>query len=162
MAVSSAIRKRLEMQGFCGLDDATLTTAEPWLRFTPALCAAVVATGTVLAAEWLLFALVPLAALGAVLPVHPFDLIYNLGLRHITGTGPLPPNGAPRRFACGIAAVWITVTAASFAWGPAAAGYVLGSAFTAVATLVATTHFCIPSFIYRTVFGWDQAASPAP
>jgi len=162
MAISSAIRERLEMQGFCNLDDARLAEAEPWLRFTPALCATIVAVGTVLSSEWLLFALVPFAALGAVLPLHPFDLLYNLGIRRITGTRPLPSNGAPRRFACGIAAVWITVTAASFAWGQAALGYALGGAMVAVASLVATTHFCIPSFIYRSVFGWDLPASTAP
>ena len=162
MAISSAIRKRLEMQGFCGLGDARLAEAEPWLRFTPALCAAIVAIGTVLSAEWLLFTLVPFAALGAILPFHPFDLIYNLGIRRITGTRPLPPNGAPRRFACGIAAVWITAIAASFAWGPAALGYALGGGMVAAALLVATTHFCIPSFIYRSIFGWDRGVSTAP
>ena len=54
MAISSAIRNRLEMQGFCGLDDARLAEAEPWVRFTPALCATIVAIRTVLSAEWLL------------------------------------------------------------------------------------------------------------
>jgi len=162
MAVSPTIRKRLEIQGFCNLDDATLTTAEPWLRFTPALCAAIVAAGTVVSAEWVLFALVPIALLGAVLPFHTFDLIYNLGIRWITGTGSLPRNGPPRRFACAAGAVWTTAIAASFAWGPAVLGYALGGAFAATAALVATTHFCIPSLIYRSLFGWDQAATAKP
>ncbi len=157
--VSNTVIKRLEMQGFCDLNAATLREVEPWLRFSPALCAVIVAIGTVLSSEWLLIALAPLAALGAVLPFHPFDLIYNLGVSRVTGTGPLPPNGAPRRFACGMGAVWIAATAASFAWGPAALGYALGGAFAAVATLVATTHFCIPSFIYRSIFGWQRAAT---
>ncbi len=33
------------------------------------------------------------------------------------------------------------------------AGYVLGGSLTAVALLVSTTHFCIPSLIYNTVAG---------
>ncbi len=162
MAVSQAIRRRLEMQGFCDLDDARLAEVEPWLRFSPGLCAVIVAVGTLLSAEWVLFALVPLAALGAVLPFHPFDLIYNFGIRRLTGTEPLPQNGAGRRFACAAGAVWITATAASFAWGPAVLGYALGGAFAATAALVATTHFCIPSFIYRSLFGWDRAATAKP
>jgi hypothetical protein len=32
------VRRRLEAQGFCGLDDATLEEVGPWLRWSPALC----------------------------------------------------------------------------------------------------------------------------
>jgi hypothetical protein len=34
--------------------------------------------------------LVPFAALGAILPGHPFDVFYNYGLRHLLGTPALP------------------------------------------------------------------------
>lgn len=86
----------------------------PWTRFSPALCSAIGAIGTILASPLVLAALVPFAALGTVFRVHPFDLIYNHGIRYLTGTEPLPENGAPRRFACGVATVWVTVTAAAF------------------------------------------------
>ena len=51
--------------------------------------------GTALALTPLLWALVPFALLGSVFPVHPFDILYNLGLRYFTGTPLLPHNGAP-------------------------------------------------------------------
>lgn len=73
-------------------------------------------------------------------------------MRHLTGTAALPPNGAPRRFACAVAAVWIAVTAAAFWFGFLLAGYVLGAAIIVVAGIVSTTHFCVPSNIYRLVF----------
>ena len=47
-------------------------------------------------------------------PVHSFDLIYNLGVRRYTGTGALRRRGAPARFACGVGAVWLIVTAWTF------------------------------------------------
>jgi hypothetical protein len=152
-SLSPSIRWRLAVQGFGDVDDAALCEVEPWLRFTPAVCTALVALGTALALPVLLWALVPLAAFGAVLPVHPFDLVYNFGLRRLTGTGPLPPNGAPRRFACGLGAVWVAATALAFGAGWPVAGYVLGGVLTSVGTLVSVTHFCIPSLIYRSLTG---------
>ncbi len=153
VAISTVTRKRLEIQGFCDLDDAVLSEVEPWLRFTPALCATLMGLGTALALPALLWAVVPIAALGAIFPAHPFDLVYNYGLRRLTGTRPLPPNGPPRRFACGMAAVWLVATASAFMVGATVAGYVLGGVLTAVATLVATAHFCIPSLAYGALFG---------
>lgn len=144
---------RLDAQGYVNVDRPTMAEVEPWLRWSPALCAIVMATGTVLASPWILWGLAPFATLGAIFPRHPFDYIYNLGVRRITGTPPLPPHGAPRRFTCGLAAVWLLATGAAFAADVTVAGYVLGGALTAAATLVATTHFCIPSLIYGLLFG---------
>ncbi len=143
------VRQRLEIQGFLGLDDRSLAAAEPWLRIAPAACATIGAVGTALASPQILWALAATAILGAALPFHPFDLVYNLGLRHLAGLSRLPANGAPRRFACAVGGVWLLATGAMFGTGSALAAYALGGAFVATATLVATTHICIPSLVYR-------------
>ena len=153
MKPSEAARRRLEIQGFVGLDDKTLCEVGPWLRFTPGACTAIIVVGTALALPLVLWALVPLALLGAVFPRHPFDYLYNFGLRRVTGTGPLQPTGAPRRFACGMASIWIAATAAAFAAGLAPLGYALGGILASVGLLVSTTHFCIPSLVYRLLTG---------
>lgn len=149
--VSPVTRRRLEIQGFVGLEDTCLAEVGPWIRLTPGLCTAVIVAGTVLALPAMLWALVPIALFGAVFPRHPFDLFYNLAFRRFTGTAALPPNGAPRRFACGMAAVWIGATAVAFTAGFPPVGYALGGVLSAVGLLVSTTHFCIPSLIYRFV-----------
>ena len=141
--------RRLRVQGFTA-DEAWLAEVAPWLRLAPALCATVTAVGTALASPAILFALAGTAFLGALLPIHPFDLIYNYGLRFALGKRPLPPNGAPRRFACGIAAVWLVATAWLFLAGETTAGYALGTLFVLVAGLVSTTDICIPSIIFQT------------
>jgi hypothetical protein len=151
-------RERLHTQGYVGIDDATLTEVGPWLRWSPSICTATVIVGTVLASEWVLWALVPFALLGALMSRHPFDYVYNLGVRRLTGTAPLPEHRAPRRFACGMAAAWMTATGAAFAAGAPAAGYVLGGMLAAVGGLVSVTHFCIPSTIYGLVFGKPVAS----
>ncbi len=153
MAVSAVVRKRLEAQGYRNLDDATLADIGPWLRWTYAICTLLMITGTVLASPAILWTLSVIALIGAILPFHPFDWLYNYGFRFLTGTGSFPRQGAPRRFACGLAAVWLIGTGLAFYGGATVAGYVLGAMFAAVGVLVSTTYFCIPSLIYNTVFG---------
>jgi hypothetical protein len=150
---------RLDAQGYVNVDRSTMRELEPWLRWSPAVCALVMGIGTVLASEWILWGLVPFAMLGALFRRHPFDYAYNFGVRHLTGTQPLPPHGAPRRFACAIASVWLVATGAAFAADWNVVGYLLGGTLTAVALIVATTHFCIPSMIYALLFGRPRCAT---
>jgi hypothetical protein len=150
-AVSAVTRGRLETQGFVGLDDASLREVGPWLRLAPALCATWAAVGTVFSAPWLLWALVPFAALGALGSGHPFDALYDRVIRHRLGTRPLPPYGAPRRFACAVASVWLAGTGLAFFGGATVVGYALGGAFVLAALVPTLTDFCIPSFIFKHV-----------
>ncbi len=141
-----------EFEASVGAGETMLAEVAPWLRLAFGLCALLAGIGTATASPILLLALTPIAALGAAFPVHPFDLLYNHGIRRLTGTGPLPRRGAPSRFACGLGAVWLLVTAGAFAAGLHVVGYVLGGALTAVGLLVSTTDICIPSMTYRLLF----------
>lgn len=146
---SPEIRRRLERQGYVGLDDCALAQIEPWVRFSPALCTALIAIGTTMRSPLLLAMLAVIAGAGALFPVHLFDLLYDYAVRPITGTAPLPKNGPPRRFACGMAAVLLAITAWLFSIGALIAGYIIGTLLTAVGLIVSTTHVCIPSMIYQ-------------
>jgi hypothetical protein len=147
----------LEIQGFDAVDVLELAPVAPWLRLAFGLCGLLGGVGTLLASPTILLVLALIAALAAASPVHPFDLIYNHGIRHFTGTGPLPKRGAPTRFGCGMGAVLVLVTAWAFSAGHQVAGYALGGALTFVVLLVSTTDICIPSLIYRSIFGWPRA-----
>ena len=155
--LSPTTRRRLEIQGFVDVEERTLAETASWLRLALALCTVMAAAGTALGSPMVLWSLVPIAALAAAFPVHPFDLLYNHGLRRLTGTGPLPRRGAPSRFACGLGAVWLMVTAWAFQSGAMVAGYALGGMLTFVGLLVSTTDICIPSLIYRTLFGFPPS-----
>ena len=91
------VRERIQAQGFCGLDDATYTRINYPLRLSPAICMIWAAVGTALASPTVLWALAPFALLGAILPGHPFDVLYNYGLRHLSGAPALPRYGARGR-----------------------------------------------------------------
>ncbi len=153
MTLSPVIQRRLETRGITCSNDPEFVKIVPWLRFTFVLCATLIGLGTGLAFTPLLWAMVPIAALGGIFTRHPFDLVYNHGVRYLTGTQPFPRNGAPTRFACGIASVWLVGTAIAFEAGAPWLGYSLGGILTAIAALVSVTHFCIPSTIYQLLFG---------
>jgi len=150
--LSATTRRRLNTQGLSDIDDETLAEVAPWLRMAFGMCALLAGVGTALASPVILWVLTPVAALAALFPVHPFDLIYNYGIRFIRNTGPLPKRRAQSRFACGVGAVWLVATAWAFQSGALMVGYILGGALTGIAVLVSTTDICIPSMIYNMLF----------
>ena len=156
--ISPVTKHRLEVQGFVGVDRELLAETARWLRLSHGLCAVLAAVGTYLSSPALLLAIVPFPALGAVFPVHPFDLIYNLGIRHIKGAPPLPKRGTPGRFACGLTAAWLVATAVLFMAGMGRAGTILGGLLVLMNALAAINNMCLPSMIYRLLFGWPEYA----
>jgi hypothetical protein len=155
-------RRLLDIQGFDAVDMHELAPVATWLRLAFGLCAVLGGVGTLLASPTILLVLTVIATLAAASPVHPFDLIYNYGIRHLTGTGPLPRRGAPTRFGCGMGAVLVLVAAWAFSAGHFAFGYALGGVLTFVVLLMSTTDICIPSLIYRSIFGWPRARDVQP
>lgn len=83
---------------------------------------------------------------------HPFEIIYNHGFRHILKTRPLPPAHAPRRFACGVATVWLIATSWAFHAGAVLAGQILGYSLVVAVAFPTFTGFCIPSLYLRAYF----------
>jgi hypothetical protein len=150
-------KNRIEAQGFIGFDDRLLAQINFWLRLSPAICMVWAATGTALASARILWALVPFALLGAILPGHPFDVVYNYGLRHLVQGPRLPRYPKPRRFACLLAAVMVAVSAWGFQNGNVVLGHLAGWCMVAAAFANVSTGFCIPSFIYGLVFGKPSA-----
>jgi hypothetical protein len=155
--LTTRTRHLLDIQGFDTVDSQELAPVAPWLRLTFALCGVLGGLGTLMASPTILLVLALIAAIAAASPVHPFDLIYNYGIRHLTGTGPLPRRGLPTRFGCGMGAVLVLVTAWALSAGHQIAGYALGGLLTFVVLLVSATDICIPSLIYRSIFGWPHA-----
>lgn len=144
-------RNRLEAQGH-RLDDEALAEIGPWMRWPYVLCSSLMITSIIVGSPWALWALSTVALSTVFLPSHPFNLPYNYGVRYLTGTRPLPPSTKQGKFACGIAGVWLIATGAAFFVGATTLGYVLGGILSVPATLVATTHICIPSIVYNAIF----------
>lgn len=147
------IRQRIEAQGFLGLSDDKIVEFNYWLRLAPGLCAVWIAIGVINASPLILAALVPLALAGGLTSGHPFDVIYNRGIRHLLGRPELPEYQMPRRFACLMASTVLTTTAVLFAVGWNVPAYALGVAMTLMASTNVITGICGPAVMYGRLLG---------
>jgi hypothetical protein len=134
----------LDVQGYC-LSREESRRLRWGLRFPTALCLALVVTGLLLQSAVLILALVPIGGVAGWTRRHPFDLIWNHGLRHLADAPELPPNPTPRRHAFKLAAFWLLAVGLLFALGQATAALILGGVLVAACGLTTTTNFCVPS-----------------
>jgi hypothetical protein len=151
--VTSTVRERIQAQGFCGLDDATYTQINYPLRLSPAICMIWAAVGTVLASATVLWTLATFAVLGAILPGHPFDVLYNYGLRHLSARQCFPVTGlATLRLHLGDHNAHRSgmelPRSPPYRWLQSSGGSLVAAAFVNV-----STGFCIPALIARICFG---------
>jgi hypothetical protein len=144
MTTGAWMRENLTTQGYC-LSDAERRRLWLGLRFSTGLCLALVVTGLALQSAALLLALVPVGAIAGFTARHPFDYLWNHGLRHVSGAPELPPNPTPRRHAFKLGAVWFLAVGILFAVGEPGVALGLGAVLVAVCGLVTATNFCIPS-----------------
>jgi uncharacterized protein DUF4395 len=142
----------LGTQGYC-LSAAEANQLRFGLRFPTALCLALVVTGLALESALLIALLVPIGAVAGWSARHPFDHLWNHGVRHLVRAPELPPNPSRRRHAFKLATFWLAGVAVLLATGATAAGLVLGGVLVAVCSLVTVTNFCIPS----TMLAWLEA-----
>jgi hypothetical protein len=145
------MQTNLETQGYCLSADET-RALRVGLRFPTALCLVLVVVGLALQSAVLVALLVPIGAIAGWTSRHPFDYIWNKGVRHLIGAPELPPNPTRRRHAFKLATVWLAGVAALFTMGANSAGVVLGGVLVAVCSLVTATNFCIPS----TMLAWIE------
>jgi hypothetical protein len=134
----------LGVQGYCLTEEESRKLR--WgLRFPTALCLALVIASLAQQSAVLILAMVPIGAVAGWTSRHPFDLLWNHGLRHLTDAPELPLNPTPRRHAFKLATFWLLAVGLLFAFGEATAALVLGGILVGVCGLVTATNFCIPS-----------------
>jgi hypothetical protein len=149
----------LSVQGYCL--SAEESTALRWgLRFPTALCLVLVATALILQSVALIFALIPIGAVAGWTKRHPFDQIWNHGVRHLSCAPALPPNPTPRRHGFKVGTVWLLLVGVLLAIGLTTVALLLGVMLLAACGLLTVTNFCIPS----TLLGiwWRRRGTPSP
>lgn len=151
------MNSNLEVQGYC-LTAEQSRALRVGLCFPTALCLALVVTGLALQSAVVILALVPIGAIAGWTPRHPFDLLWNRALRHLSGAPELPPNPTPRRHAFKLATVWLLAVGVLFAAGQAAAALALGIFLVGVRGLVTMTAFCIPSTLLGVWWRWRETS----
>jgi hypothetical protein len=155
--ITAACRKRLQEQGYQNYSDQELSEYKFGIRFAYYLCGSLVILGLSLTSLKILAAAMTIAFLGSLPPYHPFDYLYNYGVRHIIDKPKLPPRSNQGRFACGIATIWLGVVIYLFYSELYVWGYLAGGILVLVAALVSTMDICIPSMVYNALFQKKEA-----
>jgi Domain of unknown function (DUF4395) len=126
------------------------------LRFPTGLCLALVVTALALESPVMLLVLSGIGLFAGFTSRHPFDYLWNHGVRHLFDAPALPPNPRRRRHSFKLATAWLLAVAVLFAVGLDTGALVLGSVLVAVCGLVTVTNFCVPS----TLFAWWEERRP--
>jgi len=105
------MRANLTTQGY-RLTDGQRRDLAVGLRFSTALCLSLVVVALALESPVMLFALSGIGLVASFAARHPFDYLWNHGVRHLVGGPALPPNPPRRRHAFKIATAWLLVVGA--------------------------------------------------
>ena len=123
------MRSNLSTQGYC-LSDAERRELSVGLRFSTGLCLTLVLVALALESPVMVFALSVIGVIAGFSARHPFDHLWNYGVRHLVGGPPLPPNPTRRRHAFKVATAWLVV---------------VGGLLVAACATVTATNLCLPS-----------------
>ena len=144
--------KRLRVQGLTQLSDNELGRHRMGIRFAYQACVTIFILGLLFSSIPVLSILMVIAFIGAIHSRHPFDYIYNYGLRHYFKKPMLPRRAIQTRFACGVATLLIASVIYFIYNGNMVGAYIAGAVLIFSAVLVSTTDICIPSMIYNAIF----------
>jgi len=149
----SVLQRRLETQSFLNQSSQTLAELKHWWRFTPTLNWVMTLAGILLASPEILFVQAALMSLAVFLPSHPFDLLYNYGIRYLTGTAPLPKSGQRRRVMFTTACLLLSLLGVWFLLGYNMVAYIQGGMMTVLAGLLVIFNLCLLSEVLVKFFG---------
>ena len=156
--LNRSVKKNLNMQGFGNLDEEAKTRYASPLRFTPVVGSSLIVVGLVLHSPIWLGSMALVALSGAILPNGMLiDLVYNLGVRHISHAPPLPSTPKPRQFSYLLSTVLLAGSSLSFHYGLNLLGFLLGGVVVIGGTILTTTLWCLGSWCYGQVFGRARA-----
>ena len=152
--LSPFMRRMLDIQGYENVSDENFGGTAKWLKLAILGCAAIVAVGMAMDSIPIMWAMVAIAGVAAFTPIHPLDLIYNYGIRFVTGTGKLLRRSGLNRAACALGTVWLLVAIAAHSAGMMVGYQLLGWSLVGIAGLVGTLDVCMPSYFFRLFIGY--------
>lgn len=150
---SGWMARNLAIQGY-HVDAEERNRLRVGLRFATGLCLPLVAVAVLLGSPVLLTVLAGIGAIAGLGPRHPFDLLWNHGIRHVLDAPPVPPNPVRRRHAFKIGAALLLLVAVLFATGHSTLALALGGVLLAACFLSTTVNFCAPSFLLSVSGRW--------
>ena len=167
-------RKFLLMQGFCARDVDNEPEISRLARWTPFSCATFGAAGLAagilpfgmaicpcaiasvaglwIGSGWFFIALGLLTLTGGVTARSIYDRMYNVTLRYMFHTAPVPQHGAPRRFGCAIGGIMYIASGMGFLLGNIWLAFIPAVFMVFFATIAGLTQWCFASAFYLWLF----------
>jgi hypothetical protein len=149
------MRANLTTQGYC-LTDRERRELSLALRFSTGTCLLLVATALALESPAMSFALSGVGLVAGFTARHPFDLLWNHGVRRLTGDPALPPNPIRRRHAFKIGTGWLLLVGVLLSVGATTIALALGGLLLAACATVTATNLCLPS---EMLAWWDRRST---
>jgi hypothetical protein len=138
------MRSNLTTQGYC-LSDAERRELSVGLRFSTGLCLTLVVVALALESPVMVFILSGIGVIAGFSARHPFDHLWNHGIRRLVGGPSLPPNPTRRRHAFKVATAWLVIVGSLLAAGATVVALALGGLLVAACTTVTATNLWLPS-----------------
>jgi len=151
--VTGKTRQLLLAQGFTIAVLDNLPHVAGMARWTPLACACCGIIGLILGNAWYFLALGLLTLTGGITDRSIYDRIYNLLIRPVAGTIPIPSHGIPRRFGCTIGAILYGLCAAGFFIHNVYLIYIPSLFIITFAVIAGLTQWCFASAIYGLLSG---------
>jgi len=156
----TAEEKFMQQQGFAGEAPARLVPHFRGLRFQPSIVGPLMLVAVIFQLRLLFFVLAAVLAWNVAFPQwNPFERFYDwaIGRRH--GLAALEPAPGPRRFAQGMAAVFMLAAgiAISLAWRTTA--YVFEAFLIVAFSALLGGKFCLGAYIYQVLRGRTSLAN---
>ncbi len=156
MKIQKEAKNRLMARWFVCRVTSGRRSAQYGIRFSYPLYILLVALGVLLVNPYILSVNALIALLGAILPMHPFDYIYNYGVSKLLGTDKIPGRGSEHQVSSSMAFVFNLGVIASIILGVQLNYLVMALIYIAISVffimiLLFTDDFSIYS-IYRLLF----------
>lgn len=149
--IEQSVKDRLIANWFVCRITSGRKSAQYGLRFSYPLYILIVVTGILLVNPYILAVTVLIALFGIILPMHPFDYIYNYVISKLIGANPIPGRGSELQINSVVALIFNLSVIALIAfgvklnYGVMAFIYFLSSAFF-IALLLFKEDFSLYSF----------------
>ena len=156
--LSASLEANLDKQGFDNFDTEAKSCFAMPLRFTPAVGTILIVIGLFLQSPIWLGTMALVALSGIVWPRGMvLDLVYNLIVRRLFRSPPLPSTPTPRRFSYLLSTVMLALSALLFYNGAPVLGLIAGGFVVAGGAILTGSLWCLGSWIYRLFFGASRS-----
>ncbi len=150
----SAVMNFMKQQGFAQEPPDRAALRFKGLQFQPTIVGSMMLVGILTQSPAIFLLVSALLWLNVLVPAaNPFEQVYNRFVARRRGRPPLTPAPGPRRFAQGMAAVFLLVAGLTLLQGWMAASYVFQGLLVVAFAALLLGKFCLGAYVYHLLRG---------